>query len=164
MAIWLPNKMLPTYCRSSVSAFSHSLDTDPSAVGNLSQREQSEVKAAEFAYLCTQMCTHTRTSTDTQAQQCCVMWHRSLKKGCLESRRGSWLVGSEWVVETGNGQRMFLGCIHHAAPVLRLTHDSINYTINTGCSLQGKSAVILKEQFNILGNMFKDWRQAGNNF
>lgn len=51
----------PTYYHSSVKAFSHSLDTDPRAVGNLSLRKQSEVKAAEFAYLCAQKHTHTQT-------------------------------------------------------------------------------------------------------
>lgn len=51
----------PTYYHSSVKAFSHSLDTDPWAVGNLSLRKQSEVKAAEFAYLCAQKHTHTQT-------------------------------------------------------------------------------------------------------
>lgn len=38
-----------TYFRGSVSGFSHSPDTDPSAVGNLSPRQQSGVKSAEFA-------------------------------------------------------------------------------------------------------------------
>lgn len=53
----------PTYYHSSVKAFSHSLDVDPWAVGNLSLRKQSEVKAAEFAYLCAQKHTHRHANT-----------------------------------------------------------------------------------------------------
>ncbi len=141
-------KFEPTYCRGSVNALSHSLDSDPLAVGNLSPREQSEVKAAEFAYLCTQMNTHAWTRTDTHAQQCCVTWGHGLKKR---------LAGISWGIPIGG---IRVGCqerewsgmfrVHHAAPASLLTviqtiHYSINCTINTDCYLQGKSKVILKD-------------------
>lgn len=49
---------------------------------------------------------HTRTNlhTDTQVQQCCVTWDRSLKKGCLESRRESWYSrwDQSWVSRVGS--------------------------------------------------------------
>lgn len=85
-------------------------------MGNFSQREQSEVKAAEFAY----PCTHTHKRTQIHKHSIVVLRENTSSKKIAWNLAGNpdW-----WSQSVASREGMVSECFqNHAAPALFLTH------------------------------------------
>lgn len=130
----------PTYCHSSVNAFSHSLDTDPLAVGNCSP---GRAIWGESSWVCLSEHSdeHKQEAAKTHKHSNIVLRETTASKKVVWNLVGmKILIGGirAWCQER-DGQWMFWESIHHAAQALFLSHT------HSICILYDQNQLFLQE-------------------